>query len=127
MAKVEARDSALAALYASDIRGLGEPCADELSSRALRLVTAVWAERSDLDAMIESASSGWRVSRMPAVDRNILRLALCELRATDTPVGVIISEAVRLAKSYSTERSGAFVNGVLGTLAERIERPKPAS
>jgi N utilization substance protein B len=50
---------------------------------------------------------------MPPVDRNILRLGLYELSYTDTPVGVVISEAVELAKRYSTARSGAFVNGVL--------------
>jgi N utilization substance protein B len=55
---------------------------------------------------------------MPAVDRNVLRLGLYELRYTDTPVGVAISEAVELAKTYSTERSGAFVNGVLGALVD---------
>ena len=54
---------------------------------------------------------------MPAVDRAVLRLALFELRHSDTPVGVVISEAVELAKKYSTGRSGAFVNGVLASLA----------
>jgi len=56
---------------------------------------------------------------MPAVDRNILRLALFELRHTETPVGVVISEAVKLAKTYSTVRSGSYVNGILGNLAEK--------
>ena len=64
----------------------------------------------------QTAATGWRVERMPAVDRALLRLALFELRHTDTPVAVVISEAVELAKEYSTQRSGSFVNGVLGNL-----------
>jgi N utilization substance protein B len=57
---------------------------------------------------------------MPVVDRAILRLGLYELRyETDTPAAVVVAEAVRLAKTFSTERSGAFVNGVLATLAEQ--------
>jgi N utilization substance protein B len=77
----------------------------------------VWQHLAALDAEIGAVSSGWRIERMPAVDRAILRLALYELRHTDTPLGVVIDEAVELAKRYSTERSGAFVNGVLAKLA----------
>ena len=56
---------------------------------------------------------------MPPVDRNVIRIALWELRHhTRTPVPVVISEAVRMAKAYSTERSGGFVNGVLAKLAD---------
>ncbi len=81
-------------------------------------MSGVWAERSDLDEAIGEASDRWRVERMPPVDRNILRIALWELRhRPQTPVPVVISEAVRMAKVYSTERSGSFVNGVLGRLA----------
>jgi N utilization substance protein B len=59
---------------------------------------------------------------MPVVDRAILRLGLYELRhEPETPVAVVVSEAVRLAKTYSTEKSGAFVNGVLAALAEHHE------
>ena len=61
---------------------------------------------------------------MPVIDRSILRLGLYELRhVTDTPTAVVVSEAVRLAKTYSTERSGAFVNGVLrgvGTCSQKL-------
>jgi N utilization substance protein B len=82
------------------------------------MATGVWAERESLDEAIGDAATGWRVERMPPVDRNILRLALWELRnRPGTPMPVVISEAVRLAKTYSTERSGGFVNGVLSRLA----------
>jgi N utilization substance protein B len=93
-----------------------EPATD-LPARAQRYVDGVWHHREELDVRIGAAATGWRVERMPPVDRNILRLGLYELTYTDTPVGVAISEAVELAKTYSTARSGAFVNGVLAQLA----------
>lgn len=118
MSRDEAREAALEALYASDLRAEA-PDASNLSRRAQELVVGVWEERDDLDAAIGSASRGWRVTRMPPVDRNVLRIALWELRHKPiTPVAVVISEAVRLAKAYSTSRSGGFVNGVLAKLAE---------
>ena len=118
MTRPEARVQALEALYAADANGeLGE--LDDLSARARRLVNGVWERLDSLDERIESVSSGWRIDRMPVVDRNVLRLGLYELLHTDTPVGVVISEAVELAKGYSTARSGKFVNGVLGQFAER--------
>jgi N utilization substance protein B len=119
---VETRETALQALYEAEIRRvLPEPPAPE--SRASRLAQGVWREREELDAVIGSAAEHWTVERMTPVDRIILRIALYELRhRPDVPVAVIISEAVQLAKEYSTERSGAFVNGVLARLAE-MERP----
>ena len=116
MSRHDARIQALEALYAADERG-DDPEVDELSVRARRLVEGVWGRRTELDRAIEEAATGWRLERMPVVDRNVLRLGLFELRHTDTPVGVVISEAVEIAKAYSTARSGSFVNGVLGALA----------
>jgi len=113
----DSRSDAFAALYAAD--ATGELAAmDGTSGRAKRLATGVWAARAEIDAIIAEVATGWRVERMPAVDRAVLRLAVHELRETDTPIGVVISEAVELAKTYSTARSGAFVNGVLAALAE---------
>lgn len=113
----EVRDQALQALYEAEQRRMA-PVTEDLVARAKRLVDGVWEERAELDAAIGAASTGWRVERMPAVDRNVLRLGLWELRhRPDTPVAVVISEAVRLAKTYSTARSGRFVNGVLSRLA----------
>jgi N utilization substance protein B len=116
------RADALAALYAAEQRGI-RPDEDSLSEAAAEMALGVWGEREDLDRAIGAAATGWRVERMPPVDRTILRIALWELRhRPGTPVAVVIAEAVRLAKAYSTERSGRFVNGVLGGLA-RVERP----
>ena len=108
----EARDLAVQALYEADLRS-ERP--DPVSARAGRLVEGVLAHRSELDTTLDAVSKRW----MAPVDRAILRLALYELRfEPDTPVGVIVSEAVLLAKKYSTEKSGSFVNGILGRLAK---------
>ena len=119
MTRVEPRVAALEALYAAEAVGADEVVLTGLASRARDLATGTWTVRSDLDGEISGAAKGWRIERMPAVDRNILRLAVYELRHTKTPVGVVISEAVKLAKRYSTTRSGGYVNGILGTLADR--------
>lgn len=71
---------------------------------------------AQIDEMIERVAEHWTIERMAAVDRNILRMAIFELEHTDTPVRVIINEAVELAKQYSTEDSGRFVNGLLGQM-----------
>ena len=80
---------------------------------------AVHGER--IDALMAAAAKGWEVDRMPVLDRSILRLATYELIAEpDVPVAVVIDEAVELAKQYSTEFSGGFVNGVLSTIARQV-------
>jgi N utilization substance protein B len=113
----EARDEALVTLYEADQRRR-DPDTAELSRRAAEMVAGVWGELGSLDEAIGDTATGWRVERMPPVDRNVLRIALWELRnRPGTPVPVVISEAVRLAKTYSTARSGGFVNGVLARLA----------
>ncbi len=72
------------------------------------------AERvAEIDALISAHAEHWRLERMPAVDRNILRLAIYEMRQTDTPAAVVIDEALELARRFSTEESVQFVNGVL--------------
>ena len=116
-----ARDEALGVLYSADAIG-EEPLVVGLSSKARKLAAGAWEVRGELDAELAGAATGWRVERMPAVDRAILRLALYELRHTSTPVAVVISEAVALAKEYSTERSGGFVNGILANLASASDQ-----
>ncbi len=72
--------------------------------------------QAEIDALITSAAEHWTLERMATVDRNILRMAVYEIETGATPVGVVINEAVELAKRYSTEESGRFVNGLLGKL-----------
>jgi N utilization substance protein B len=86
--------------------------------RELALGTASNQQR--IDAEIESTSEHWTISRMPLVDRNILRLAVYEITFRDeVPDSVAINEAVEMAKVYGGEDSSKFVNGVLGRIAER--------
>lgn len=116
---LEAREAALERLYEADQRRTAPDTAG-LNKRATELVEGVWGERDALDESIGAVSRGWSISRMPPVDRNVLRIALWELIHHErTPVPVVISEAVRLAKAYSTERSGGFVNGVLARLVSQ--------
>ncbi|MEA2009152.1 MAG: transcription antitermination factor NusB [Actinomycetota bacterium] len=115
MSKQDAREQALGLLYAVDLGPDSESV--EPTGRAGRLAAGVQEHLSEIDAEIDAHSTGWRITRMPAVDRTILRIAVYELKYTDTPVGVVVSEAVELAKRYSTAKSGSFVNGVLASVA----------
>src|SRR5207237_4533222 len=88
--------------------------------RATEMAKGAWEHRETNDAWIERLAPQWPPRRQPGVDRNILRLAVWELTNTDTPPKVVIDEAIELAKSFSTEQSPAFVNGVLdAVLRER--------
>lgn len=93
----------------------GEP-----TDYARALVLGVEAHQARIDALIEETSENWALSRMPLVDRNILRLAVFEMiyRDEDVPDSVAINEAVEMAKVYGGEDSSKFVNGVLGRLAD---------
>ena len=84
-------------------------------------VSGVLATRAELDAVLEAHSTGWPLDRVAPLERNILRLALWEIQTGATPPAVAIDEAVRLAKRYSTDEAGAFVNGVLGAVARDRE------
>ncbi len=92
---------------------------------AKELVTGVAAGLDELDCLLAEHATHWRVERMAAVDRNVLRLAVYELLHTDTPTEVVIDEAVELARRFGGEASPAFVNGVLDSVARR--RPAPGS
>ncbi len=71
------------------------------------------ARADELDPIISSLARNWRIERMAAIDRALLRLALAELRTTGTPSSVVINEAVELAKKFSSEDSAPFINGIL--------------
>ena len=85
------------------------------------LLAQVEATREEADRRIAAAAVGWPLERMAVVDRLVLRLAVAELLDPDgPPVAVVIDEAVELAKAYSTEESGGFVNGILATIAAEV-------
>jgi N utilization substance protein B len=122
----EARERALALLYEAEQKDLVPPAAvlDLLpvppEPYAAELVVGVSDHLEELDEAIGRRSVGWTVARMPAIDRNLLRMATFELAHTDVPVGACISEAVELAKRYSTDESHTFVNGLLSRLAGEL-------
>ncbi|MEN8040308.1 MAG: transcription antitermination factor NusB [Actinomycetota bacterium] len=118
MKQAEAREQALGALYAADSRGLEEIDITKISQRAAGLAEGTWIGREEIDAVITANASKWRIERMPVVDRNILRLGVYELENSDLSRAIVISEAVELAKKFSTAKSGAFINGVLSAVAE---------
>lgn len=119
----EGRERALALLFEAEQRGLTPLGAvlDDLAVPAeefvAELVGGVSENQADIDALISSRSHTWPLERMPAIDRAILRLGAFELLHTDIPEGACISEAVELAKRYSTDDSHRFVNGLLAAIA----------
>jgi len=133
-ARSKARKRALDILYEAEIKGV--PVLDLLAERsdaasaaaagsppvsdyAAQLVRGVQAHRDRIDELLAEHSQGWTLDRMPAVDRNILRIGVYELFWADgVPGGVAISEAVLLARDLSTDESPAFINGLLARLLE---------
>jgi len=84
--------------------------------RAMEMAVAAWEHRHVADRWSGRVAPNWPAHRQPAVDRNILRLAIWEMVNTATPPRVVIDEAIELAKRFSTEQSAAFVNGVLDAI-----------
>lgn len=120
----QSRERALTLLYEADtknvsghtvIAGLVEP-PDTVS---LLIVRGVADNQEVIDGLISEHADGWTMSRMPCLDRNILRMATFELlHRLDIPQAVILDEAVQLAKMFSTDDSGRYVNGVLSAIAK---------
>ena len=89
----------------------------------VKLVEGVTAHQEELDKLIRQYSEHWRLERMAAVDRNLLRLALYELlHEPMIPAKVVINEAVELAKRFGSEESGAFINGILDQVRKNAGR-----
>jgi N utilization substance protein B len=125
----EARERALSLLYEAEVKGVrpATVLADLLVAPepfAAGLVSGVDRHLEAVDAVVDRFARGWDLDRMPAIDRNVLRMAVYELlERPDVPTGAVISEAVELAKRYSTDDSGRFVNGVLASVAAEV-RPE---
>jgi len=126
-ARGKARKRALDVLYEADLRGV--PAIDVLESRhetleagvnpyTEEIVHGVIDHSGRIDDLLSTYSQGWTLDRMPAVDRNVLRIGTWELLWGDVPDAVAISEAVELAKSLSTDDSGSFVNGLLARILD---------
>jgi len=87
---------------------------------ALKLVSGTASELPRIDDLLAANAINWKISRMAAVDRNVLRLGIYELTRTDTPVSVILDEAIQLARRFGGESSPGFVNGVLDAVAKQV-------
>ncbi len=86
-----------------------------------RMASGTIESADAIDARLSPFLRGWTIERLTRVDLAILRLAVYELTLNETPASVVINEAVELANQYSTDKAGAFVNGVLGNLARTME------
>lgn len=129
--RTRARGLALQALYEIDIanhppaevlqqRLEDEPISDELADFARQIIFGVLPLIPELDHIIARYAPEWPLEQIAAIDRNILRIACWEFAGQrDTPVKVAINEAVELAKVYGSDSASRFVNGVLGSLADR--------
>lgn len=127
-ARTKARKRALDVLFQADLKGVPAPgvftAVEEQSDGPLNpytkvLVDGVVEHQSRIDELIAAYAQDWTLERMPAVDRNLLRIGIWEiLWSPDVPDAVAISEAVELAGSLSTDSSGSFVNGVLSTIQD---------
>jgi N utilization substance protein B len=95
--------------------------ADKTRTFANKLFEGAAKEVAELDEIIGKHCENWRFERLAAIDRAILRLAIHEMKASDTPAKVVLNEAVDLAKKYSSEESGAFVNGVLDSVHKSLQ------
>ncbi|MGI8867633.1 MAG: transcription antitermination factor NusB [Mycobacteriales bacterium] len=126
-ARSKARKRALDLLFEADVRGtdavstvaerIAAGAGPPLADYALTLIEGVVQQRARIDEVIATYAEGWEISRMPGVDRNVLRIAVWELLWGEVPDGVAINEAVELAKTLSTDDSPRFINGVLGRVA----------
>jgi N utilization substance protein B len=123
--RTDAREQVVILLYEAEQRSASaielmaeRGVASEDLSRVL--LEGVEGSREAIDVSIETNARGWALDRMPALDRAILRLAIYELMSRpEVPIAVVIDEAVELAKRFSTDDSGRFVNGVLAAVAKQ--------
>ncbi|MDA0369978.1 MAG: transcription antitermination factor NusB [Actinomycetota bacterium] len=121
-----AREAALLVLYEASTKGSDpRPVLDAAivphDPLVHVLVNGVEDHRVELDLVIEKYAAGWSLDRMPVLDLLVLRLATFELTyRSDVPVAVVIDEAVEMAKRFSTDDSGRFVNGVLASIAREV-------
>lgn len=133
----KAREIALQLVYSTDVNKIDikeslnlywehNPDEHEVVSFANMLCTGTLDNLAKIDELITQYTKNWNLKRMASVDRNILRVAIYELVFyKQTPVNVVINEAVELAKKYSTSESGGFVNGILDKVKEVRQDEQP--
>ena len=131
-ARSKARKQTLDLLYEADIRGASAaellttrdiveegPDARPIRDFTRELISGITANKRKIDELITTYAQGWDMDRLPAVDRNILRLGIYEIVWTpDLAEGIAINEALNLAKELSTEESAGYIHGVLGKISQ---------
>lgn len=131
-----AREISLQALFQQDLTDSKKEDLDDLLAEAAEgerdyaraLVIGVLENKQELDSRITEVTDNWKLERIAAVDRAILRLGLYELlEMSEVPPKVVINESVELAKKFSTEKSGAFVNGVLDRIYQTMSAGRKSS
>jgi N utilization substance protein B len=133
-----AREIALQSLYQGELNPVdprdrarfhkGRLKSAELVAFADTLVDGVRDHQGEIDALLDARSTNWRLSRMAATDRAVLRIAAFELLHTDTPGPVVVDEAIELARRYGSQDSPTFVAGILGAILDgRGGRSRPAA
>ncbi len=133
----DARKIAMQLLYQIDVNSdtglehVQESIRSELKKQELRefaeqLVSGVRADLSQIDQLIERVAQNWRIERMAPTDRNVMRLAVYEMHQLGTPSAVAINEAVELARTFGTENSASFVNGIIDRLTPEALNPTTA-
>ncbi len=128
--QLDARNGDVDAVRTTVIEGADEgrvKFSDEEANRALELASGAYESRATTDALVQELAPTWPASRQPAIDRAILRLAHFEMTSGAAPPKVAVNEAVELAKLFSTERSPAFINGVLDKLLKQVLRSPDAA
>jgi N utilization substance protein B len=125
MSRTAARRTAFFLLYQWDVTGqpLTSLYEGDVDEWARTTAEDVAAEAHELDAMITDAAEGWTADRLGAVERNILRIAVHEVRGDDVPDAVAVDEAVSLAKRYATDDAARLVNGILGRIMREKATP----
>lgn len=130
----KAREAVLQILYQKDITDdkstqvpdefwMENPCPQDITEFASLLVKGTMENLQKIDSLIENSSENWILSRMGVIDRNILRMAVCEMiSGLGIPVKVILNEAIEVAKKFGTEDSSKFINGVLDQVRKTLEK-----
>lgn len=100
---------------------------DKIPSFAQKVINCVFEKQKDLDNIIQKAAPQWPIEKIPVIDRNILRIGICELLYSDrkeVPPKVAINEAIELSKAFGGENSGRFISGVMGTIYKELGEPQ---
>ena len=127
-ARSDARERALHLLYEAHAKSETGTCIVEsqvlaVDDLVLEIVHGVDGVTAFADEIIAENAIGWTLARMPVIDLIVLRIAIFELKSRpDVPTAVILNEAVELAKTFSTDESGRFVNGILSTISKKVRQ-----